>query len=81
MVLFVIPESWFVRLWGEWEFSVRAPLLMYLALLYPVLTQLIRTGREAAAALRPADHALIVAALLRLHARQRLFRRLPRLFR
>ena len=64
MVLFVIPESWFVRLWGEWEFSVRAPLLMYLALLYPVLTQLIRTGREALPALRPADHALIVAALL-----------------
>lgn len=64
MVLFVIPESWFVRLWGEWEFSVRAPLLMYLALLYPVLTQLIRSGREALPALRPADHALIVAALL-----------------
>ncbi|WP_347313530.1 hypothetical protein [Defluviimonas sp. SAOS-178_SWC] len=64
MVLFVIPESWFVRLWGEWEFSVRAPLLMYLALLYPVLTQLIRTGRESLPALRPADHALIVAALL-----------------
>ncbi len=64
MVLFVIPESWFVRLWGEWEFSVRAPLLMYLALFYPVLTQLIRTGRDAVAALRPADHALIGSALL-----------------
>ncbi|MGB3179084.1 MAG: hypothetical protein WBA90_14530 [Albidovulum sp.] len=64
MVLFVAPESWFVRLWGETEYSVRAPLLMYLAILYPLLTQLIRTGREAAAALRPLDHALIVAALL-----------------
>ncbi len=63
MVLFVIPESWLVRLWGEWEFSVRAPLLMYLALLYPVLTQLIRTGRDRAV-LKPVDHALIVAALL-----------------
>lgn len=64
MVLFVIPESWFVRLWGEWEFSVRAPLLMYLALLYPVITQLIRTGRDLARPLLAADHALIVAALL-----------------
>ena len=64
MVLFVIPESWFVRLWGEWEFSVRAPLLMYLALLYPVIIQMIRTGRELARPLLAFDHALIGAALL-----------------
>lgn len=64
MVLFVFPESWFVRLFGEWEYSVRAPLLMYLGLLYPVLAQLIRTGREHLPELRPADTALIVAALL-----------------
>lgn len=64
MVLFVFPESWFVRLFGEWEFSVRAPLLMYLGLLYPVLAQLIRTGRENLPDLRPLDEALIVAALL-----------------
>ncbi|MFN6952140.1 MAG: hypothetical protein ACK4NE_06065 [Albidovulum sp.] len=64
MVLFVAPTSWFVRLWGEWEFAVRAPLLMFLAILYPVLTQLIRTGREDAPALRPIDHALLAGALL-----------------
>lgn len=46
--LFVLPESWFVRVWGEWEFSVRAPLLMGLALLYPVVTALIRVGRPGA---------------------------------
>ncbi|SPH18090.1 hypothetical protein DEA8626_01620 [Defluviimonas aquaemixtae] len=63
MVLFVIPESWFVRLWGEWEFSVRAPLLMYLALLYPVLAQLIRTGRNHAV-IAISDATLIVGALL-----------------
>lgn len=64
MVLFVFPESWFVRLFGEWEYSVRAPLLMYLGLLYPVLAQLIRTGREHLPELRPVDVALIAAALL-----------------
>lgn len=64
MVLFVFPESWFVRLFGEWEYSVRAPLLLYLGLLYPVLAQLIRTGREHLPELRATDVALIVAALL-----------------
>lgn len=64
MVLFVFPESWFVRLFGEWEYSVRAPLLMYLGLLYPVMAQLIRTGRENLPELKPTDVALIVGALL-----------------
>ncbi len=64
MVLFVFPESWFLRLFGEWEFSVRAPLLMYLGLLYPVLAQLIRTGREHLPELRATDVALIIGALL-----------------
>lgn len=64
MVLFVAPTSWFVRLWGEWEYAARAPLLMFLAILYPVLTQLIRTGRESAAPLRLIDHALLAGALL-----------------
>lgn len=62
MVLFVFPESWFVRLWGEWEYSVRAPLLVYLALLYPVLCRLIRTGRDARMPVM--DHVALVAALL-----------------
>ncbi|MCY1125277.1 hypothetical protein OU426_00270 [Frigidibacter sp. RF13] len=60
--LFVIPDSWFVRLWGEWEFSVRILTLTALALLYPVLTALIRHGRPGAE-LRPADHLLLMAAL------------------
>ena len=61
-VLFVLPESWYVRLWGEWEFSARAPLLMGLLLLYPVLIAMIRHGRPAAH-IRPTDHLLIAAAL------------------
>lgn len=61
MVLFIAPESWFVRLWGETEFAVRAPYLLYLALLYPVLAGLIRTGRTAL--LRLPDHLLIAGAL------------------
>ncbi len=64
MVLFVFPESWFVRLFGEWEYAVRAPLLMYLALLYPVMAQLIRTGRDHLPELRATEVALIVGALL-----------------
>jgi hypothetical protein len=61
-MLFVLPESWFVRLWGETEFSVRVPHLMALTLLYPVLTALIRTGRDRVE-LRAADHLLIAATL------------------
>lgn len=64
MLLFVFPESWFVRLFGEWEYSVRAALLMYLGLLYPVLAQMIRTGRDHLPELRATDVALIVGALL-----------------
>ena len=60
-MLFVIPESWFVRLWGETEFAVRIPHMLALSLLYPVLTALIRSGR--AVELRPLDHLLLVAAL------------------
>ena len=44
-VLFVFPESWFVRFWGEWEYSARALHPMALAMLYPILTALIRFGR------------------------------------
>lgn len=60
-VLFVLPESWFVRLWGETEFSVRIPHMLYLALLFPVLTALVRVGRTAVPGL--ADRAMIAAAL------------------
>ena len=60
--LFVLPESWFVRVWGEWEFSVRAPLLMGLALLYPVLTALIRWGRPGVV-IGTVGHGLLMAAL------------------
>lgn len=60
--LFVLPESWFVRVWGEWEFSVRAPLLMGLALLYPILCALIRVGRPGAV-IGLSGHLLLMAAL------------------
>jgi hypothetical protein len=61
--LFSVPGSWYVRLLGESEFAVRVPYLLYLTLLWPVLLQLVRTGREA-----PGPDAvaqlLIAAALL-----------------
>jgi len=60
-VLFVLPESWFVRLWGETEFSVRIPHMMYLALLFAVLAALVRAGRDVV--LRAGDRAMIAAAL------------------
>jgi len=61
-VIFVIPDSWFVRLWGETEFSVRLPHMMALALLYPQITALIRWGRPMAR-LRGVDHLLLGATL------------------
>jgi hypothetical protein len=65
MVLFVLPESWFVRLWGEAEFSVRAPYLMYLAMVYPVIAGLIRFGGPGLRdrAIHLGDHVLIAGAL------------------
>lgn len=60
--LFVLPESWFVRVWGEWEFSVRAPLLLGLALLHPILCALIRVGRPGAV-IGVTGQALLMAAL------------------
>ncbi len=65
MVLFVIPESWFVRLWGESEFSVRAPYLIYLAMVYPVVAGLIRWAGAGVRdyAIAPLAHLLIAGAL------------------
>jgi hypothetical protein len=65
MVLFVIPESWFVRLWGESEFAVRAPYLMYLAMVYPVVAGLIRWAGAGVKdrPISPLDHLLIAGAL------------------
>ena len=60
--LFVVPDSWFVRLWGETEYSVRVGHLMGLGLLYPVLTALIRTGRPEAR-IGIVDHLLLAATL------------------
>ena len=60
--LFVVPDSWFVRLWGETEYSVRVGHLMGLGLLYPVLTALIRTGRPDAR-IGIIDHLLLAATL------------------
>ena len=53
--------SWYVRLFGEWEFVARAPMIAFLGLLYPVITALIRHGRTVA--LRPVDHGLLIGAL------------------
>ena len=69
--LFVVPDSWFVRLWGETEYSVRVGHLMGLWLLYPVLTALVRTGRPEAR-IGIVDHGRMIAlgtldALTRAH--------------
>jgi hypothetical protein len=61
-VLFVFPESWFVRAIGETEYSVRAPYALYVAVLYPVLLGLVRQGRDAAIGW-PA-HLLICGAIM-----------------
>jgi hypothetical protein len=61
-VLFVFPSSWFLRLWGPAEFSLRVPMLMGLSLLYPMLTALIRAARPSAQ-IGLLTHVLIAAAL------------------
>jgi hypothetical protein len=40
-MLFLYPASWFIRLFGEFEASVRLPILLYLAVLYGVMLALI----------------------------------------
>jgi len=60
-VLFVLPESWYVRLIGETEYSVRVPYMMYMLMLFPLLTTLIRWGRDVA--MNVPDMVLLGAAL------------------
>lgn len=43
--LFAFPASWFIRLFGEFEFSARAPMLLYLPALFAAIAALIETGR------------------------------------
>ncbi len=45
-VAFLYPASWFMRLLGEWDLSVRVPLVAYLAPLVAGLTALSRASRE-----------------------------------
>lgn len=61
--VFALPGSWFLRAIGEYEYAVRAPMLLYLGLLHPTLVALIRTGREATSGgeIGFADHLLIGA--------------------
>jgi len=63
-MLFVVPGSWFLRTIGEYEYAVRAPMLLYLGLLHPLLIALIRAGRREAARIGLADHLLVAAILL-----------------
>ena len=60
--LFVLPDNWFVRLWGEWEYSVRAPMALYFLLLWPVVTALIHFGRDEV--LRNGDRVLLIGTLM-----------------
>ncbi len=43
--LFIYPASWFVRLFGEIEYAVRLPLLLYLPLIYALVSALVQHGR------------------------------------
>ncbi len=44
-MLFTYPASWFLRLFGEFEASVRIPFLLYLTVLYAGLMSVARFGR------------------------------------
>jgi hypothetical protein len=44
--LFALPNSWMLRAIGEWEFAVRAPMLVTLGLLHPLLVAMMRGERE-----------------------------------
>lgn len=45
-MLFIYPASWFIRLFGELELSVRAPILLYLPAMYGGLLELMRVNRQ-----------------------------------
>ena len=60
-MLFAFPGSWFVRLFGELEASVRFPFVLYLMVLY---TALIAVAEEARERLRAIDRWLFVLPLL-----------------
>jgi hypothetical protein len=63
-VLFTYPGAWFMRLFGETEASVRLPVLLYLAVLGPVLLTAASVGGR-----RPrAVHAWLVAGSLAVFA-------------
>jgi hypothetical protein len=61
-MLFVVPGSWFLRTLGEYEYAVRAPMLLFLGLLHPVLVALIRVGRSEPVQI--VDHLLIGGILI-----------------
>ena len=44
-MLFAFPSSWFIRFFGEIEYSARAPFLLFLVALYGVMLTLIEYGR------------------------------------
>lgn len=59
-MLFAFPGSWFIRLFGEYEIAARAPLLLYLVVLFCALVLVAKHGR---APLRTVEKALIWGAL------------------
>ena len=60
-MLFAFPGSWFVRLFGELEASVRLPFVLYLIVLY---TSLVAVAEEARGRPRAIDRSLFVLPLL-----------------
>ncbi len=60
-MLFAFPGSWFVRLFGDLEASVRLPFVLYLIVLY---TAVVAVAEEARDRLRAIDRSLLVLPLL-----------------
>ena len=60
-MLFAFPGSWFVRLFGEVEASVRLPFVLYLIILY---TAVVAVAEEARDQLRAIDRSLFVLPLV-----------------
>ena len=60
-VLYLYPTSWFVRLFGHLEAAARAPLALFVLLLYLALVAVIRWRREST--MRTLDHVLLWLAV------------------
>jgi hypothetical protein len=61
-ILYLVPSSWFLRMFGEIEASVRLPFLLFMVLLYAAIVGVARQARREP--LRAPAHALIWLGVL-----------------